>query len=336
MSILTRAKQIIFGDSGGTGEFGQIGSKAAGAPATTKDLTVMQSLTEYLQGLNAIVSDQGTSVLPYLEDMNSLFFLTTSQLAYLFQSGVPEWDTDTDYYEFVSIVQDEGLLWLSISGVDPTPNQGNKPSTNQDKWIPLGAGTKTSIVSATGSFTTEYRNHIITSDTSGGNNTITLDDGLFNGQEVEIFSSGSGITYVKGVGVLTNGRKSGIWDGSLTLGTVVSEGYSLKLKWNSNLSIWMVKVEITAKYIASSHDVEQWSNGAMDMLRSISVGGSASVTVPVAFTSVNYRITIGVNVNSARMSTYTITSTTQYNLFGFSDSGVGATVLITARLKGEY
>ena len=134
MSILSRAKQIIFGDSGGTGEFGQIGSKAAGAPATTKNLATMQSLTEYLQGLNAIVSDQGTSVLPYLEDMNSLFFLTTSQLAYIFQSGVPEWETNTDYYKALSVVLEEASLWIDKIGVDPSPNQGNNPLTNLDKW----------------------------------------------------------------------------------------------------------------------------------------------------------------------------------------------------------
>jgi len=128
MSILTRAIQKVFGETGGAGEFGQIGSKAAGSASTSKDIATIQSLTEYLQGYFSITSDQGTSRLPYSEDLNSLFYLTTRQLAYLFQSGIPEWDTDTDYYADVSIVQEGGDVYISLTGADPTPNQGNQPS----------------------------------------------------------------------------------------------------------------------------------------------------------------------------------------------------------------
>jgi len=137
MGLLTRAVQKIFGSTGGTGEFGQIGSKAAGAPTTTKNLETMQGLSEYLLGMNAIVSDQGTSVLPYLEDINSLFFLTTSQLAYLMQSGVPEWDDATEYYLGVSVVLHDGILWKDIYGTGGTPNLNFSPTTNLDKWQPI-------------------------------------------------------------------------------------------------------------------------------------------------------------------------------------------------------
>lgn len=139
MSQLPRELQRIFGQNGGSSEFGKIGSKAAGSPATTKDLALIQSLTEYLQGLNAIVSDQGTSVLPFLEDMNSLFFLTTSQIAYLMQSGVPEWNDETEYYKDVSIVLENGQLWIDTFGSGGTPNLNFQPSTNQDKWKLAGA-----------------------------------------------------------------------------------------------------------------------------------------------------------------------------------------------------
>jgi len=137
MALLTRALQKIFGSTGGTGEFGQIGSKAAGAPATTKNLETMQALSEYDLGLNAIVSDQGTSVLPYLEDINSLFFLTTSQLAYLFQSGTPEWDDATEYYQGVSLVLHDGDIWIDTYGTVGTPNLNFNPTTNTDKWTSL-------------------------------------------------------------------------------------------------------------------------------------------------------------------------------------------------------
>lgn len=139
MSLLTRAAQKIFGSTGGTSEFGQIGSKSAGSPATTKNLETMQALSQYDLGLNAIVSDQGTSVLPYLEDINSLFFLTTSQLAYLMQSGIPEWDDATEYYENISLVLRGGVLWVDTFGTPGTPNLNYDPPTNLDKWRPFSA-----------------------------------------------------------------------------------------------------------------------------------------------------------------------------------------------------
>jgi len=136
MSKLSRAIQKIFGDYGGTGEFGKIGSKAAGAAATTKDITTMQELTEYLQGMNAIISDQGTSVLPYLEDFNSLHFLETSQIAYLFQAGIPEWldSADQRYYQNASIVQVDGDVYLAILGDDVTNINVQKDPTSEPTW----------------------------------------------------------------------------------------------------------------------------------------------------------------------------------------------------------
>lgn len=142
MAQLLRALQKVFGSTGGTGEFGKIGSKTAGAPATTKDIETMQSLSEYDQGMNAIVSDQGTSKLPYLEDINSLFFLTTSQLAYLMQAGVAEWDDSTEYYLDISIVLHDGILWKDKFGTPGTPNLNYEPTTNPDKWQPIASREK--------------------------------------------------------------------------------------------------------------------------------------------------------------------------------------------------
>ena len=153
MAQLTRALQKIFGLTGGSGEFGKIGSKADGSPSTTKDLELMQSLSRYLLGMNSIVSDQGTSVLPYLEDINSLFFLTTSQIAYLMQAGVPEWNDATEYYQEVSIAVDEGMVWKDIFGSGGSPNLNFQPSLNQDKWEPIAAAVKKQTIAASGALT---------------------------------------------------------------------------------------------------------------------------------------------------------------------------------------
>lgn len=131
MAQLSRVKQKIFGVDGPTTQFGQIGSDAAGAPLKTKDLTVMQALSQYTYGLYAMAPNINEP--PSGPDINSIYNLITSQLAYLMQAGVPEWETNTDYY-VGSYVQVSGVLYVSIDGADPTPNQGNNPTTSPLYW----------------------------------------------------------------------------------------------------------------------------------------------------------------------------------------------------------
>lgn len=131
MAQLSRVKQKIFGIDGPTNEFGQIGSDAAGAPINTKDLTVMQDLAQYTDGLFAMAPNADEP--PSAEDINSLYNLMTSQLAYIMQAGIPEWETNTDYY-IGSFVQVSGVIYVSIDGVDPTPNQGNNPTSSPAYW----------------------------------------------------------------------------------------------------------------------------------------------------------------------------------------------------------
>lgn len=132
MAKLPRILQKIFGDDGPTTQFGQIGSDNAGTPTTTKNLDTIQSLQYYLDGLFAITNNVIEP--PRAEDFNSLHFLTTAQLKYIFQSGIPEWITTEDYYANVSIVQVAGNIYLSLTGTDPTPNTGNDPTSSPTDW----------------------------------------------------------------------------------------------------------------------------------------------------------------------------------------------------------
>lgn len=93
MSRLSRATQLIFGTSGSVGEFG---SAAAGTPTTTTSVALAQSLSQWASGWLAAVL--GSSKFPAIEDMNAVAFVTTAQLAYLFQQGIPEYDAGTTYY----------------------------------------------------------------------------------------------------------------------------------------------------------------------------------------------------------------------------------------------
>lgn len=142
MPSLSRVPQKIFGEEADTQEFGQIGSKAAGNVIKTKDIAILQQLQQYMNGLFAITRDEGTSKLPYVEDLNSLFYLITYQLKYGMQAGVPEWDSETEYYSNKSIVQHIGQLYTSIEGTNLKPNIGNIPEdTAGTYWEKIGGDT---------------------------------------------------------------------------------------------------------------------------------------------------------------------------------------------------
>lgn len=111
MSKITRKTMKIFGSSAGANQIAKFGSLNAGSPAFTTDPDTIQSLSNYLVGwYNAVVG--GNS--PAIEDMNALFYLYAYQLAYLFQEGIPEWDSATTYY-IGSIAQDgSGNIYVSL------------------------------------------------------------------------------------------------------------------------------------------------------------------------------------------------------------------------------
>lgn len=124
MAILTRVFQKIFGDSGPVGEFGQIGSDdPIGTGVNTKDPATIQSLTAYDNGLFDITN--AVTEPPRAEDINSLYFLITRQMSYMFQRGIPEWNTSEEYTTG-SYTQVAGQIYKSVN----TPNTGNDPTTD--------------------------------------------------------------------------------------------------------------------------------------------------------------------------------------------------------------
>ena len=133
MSKLTRVIQKIFGQDGGTGEFGQFGSNAASPPGTTtKDLTVIQALQQYLDGWFSATASAAEP--PRIEDRNGLDLLWSSQLAYLFQNGLAEWQAGTKYYLDVSFVQVGGSIYQAVLGDDVTNDNTNKAPASNPLW----------------------------------------------------------------------------------------------------------------------------------------------------------------------------------------------------------
>lgn len=141
MAQLTRVQQKIFGSTGTVTQFAQIGSLAAGAVLKTKDIATIQALGQYDSGLYAITNS--ASEPPRIQDINSLYYLATTQLAYMFQTGIPEWETNTEYYQNVGYVQKAGVLYRSIRA---SVNQGIDPSSSLEvNWSGLMIGGNTLI-----------------------------------------------------------------------------------------------------------------------------------------------------------------------------------------------
>lgn len=133
MAKLTRKLQDIFGDGAGTSEIGVFGSDSAGLPATSKDLDVIQSLSQFDNGWFSATANAAEP--PRLEDRNGLDFLLTAQLKYLFQAGLPEWIATEKYYLDDSFVNLNGIIYQAILGDDVTNDNTNKsPDTNPLWW----------------------------------------------------------------------------------------------------------------------------------------------------------------------------------------------------------
>lgn len=109
---LDRKYQKIFGENAQETDLGVVGSKNAGNPQYSTDIEVLQSLSNWGTGLRALVT---ATLAPYLQDQNSIFYVITYQLAYLFQAGIAEWNSQTEYVENRSIVLKNGKIYLAIA-----------------------------------------------------------------------------------------------------------------------------------------------------------------------------------------------------------------------------
>lgn len=127
MAKLSRVTQKAFGLAGSSGNYGKFGSKAAGSPVYTLDPATIQSLTAFTNEgwADAVVAGN----VPELEDMNGLFLLAFYQLVYLFQEGVPEWDSGTTYY-LNGIVKYGSELYRSLQN----NNTNKQPDTETAYW----------------------------------------------------------------------------------------------------------------------------------------------------------------------------------------------------------
>lgn len=130
MPAIARKTQKIFGGSlTPTGTIAKFGSLAAAAPAYSGDIAQIQT-PAWLNGLAAaLINAPGGLASPALEDFNGIFYTLTTQIAYLLQSGIPEWDTDTTYFQY-NFVRIGLVVYVSKTN----DNQGNNPLVDANNW----------------------------------------------------------------------------------------------------------------------------------------------------------------------------------------------------------
>jgi len=161
MGRLARVTQKIFGSNAAANQIGIFGSLAAGSPTFTTDPTLAQSLSNWLDGwFGAILGSNS----PAIEDMNAFCFVVAYQLAYLMQSGIPEYDAGTTYYTN-NFALAGGILYISIAD----NNTGN-PVTDVTKWRIWGAASRT--ITASGAAT--LNDDMIRVDATAGPVAVTL------------------------------------------------------------------------------------------------------------------------------------------------------------------
>lgn len=126
-SKIIRRTLIQFGTTANqASEIGQFGSYAS--PDFSGDVGTMQSGTSWSRGWFGAVLNNNRQ---FIQDANAVDFVFGYMLAYIFQQGIPEWDSGTTYY-LNSICQIAGQIFISL--IDS--NLNNNPGTSPTDWQP--------------------------------------------------------------------------------------------------------------------------------------------------------------------------------------------------------
>lgn len=129
MAKIPRKTQKIFAENADNN--GVFGSAADNTKILSNDIATIQSKAAYSNGWDEAVI--GDKKFPPLEEFQSLQYMWSTQLAYIFENGIPEYDSGTTYYEY-SIVRQTGTYQLYGSLV--ANNVGNALN-DTDYWEEL-------------------------------------------------------------------------------------------------------------------------------------------------------------------------------------------------------
>lgn len=225
-------------------------------------------------------SGYATQSRPGSANYNWLFNYVSAGITHEFIYGIAEYDANENYVAY-SYTNRLGLIYRSRSG----SNSGHTPESSPTFWHDIRTPLEFTISSGETHSPQSLFHETLVLDASLGGFTLTIDDGVFDGQQECLFvtDDSTALVYIKGTGTLTGGKKSGIWDGANTLGTPISAGLSMCMQWNALQSQWIILSTQTADYVSSGDTVKQYSGGRMQQYGQRSFSTSLVVTFPIAY-----------------------------------------------------
>lgn len=161
MEKIQRTTQKIFGSNAPADDIAALGSFKTGTPVYTDNVAALQN-NAYEQGYGAaIIANEA----PFMEEQNSIPYILSKQLAYLYQEGIAEYDTETTYFigSWVKgIINDKRIIYESL-----TDNNLGNPLTDQTHWqeIKFGGGSGGSSLPL---FTPMLFDHVLEGDEAVG------------------------------------------------------------------------------------------------------------------------------------------------------------------------
>lgn len=136
--ILRKDQKIFAGSVAPTNVVAQYGSLAAGAKTYSSDLDIIQALPVWGTGwLNALINGSA----PALQDRNAVDYVTTYQLAYLMEQGIPDYSATQNYF-VGSYCKDETTGVMHVSKTNDNQNNALSDSTN---WEPVSSAGRGSV-----------------------------------------------------------------------------------------------------------------------------------------------------------------------------------------------
>ena len=191
MAKIPRKTAVIFGGNAGAvpGGIGVFGSLAGGIPVESTDIAVIQAAGAWANGWGSALVD----LFPAQEDLNAVPYVNSTQIAYLLQQGIAEYDASTVYYTN-SFCSYNGQVYISL--IDT--NTGNTPNSSPSDWS-LFIGSKvslspTAIAADTNNYNPTGFNpsvNLINISATQPYNVSGLANNLSSGSVIEIYNNGS-------------------------------------------------------------------------------------------------------------------------------------------------
>lgn len=224
MARIARITQKIF--AGSAANNGVFGSGQTGAKTLSNDLPTIMGLAAWASGwLSSVL---GASKFPPLEEFQSVEYVHSTQIAYLLQQGIAEYDSGTEYYEN-NIAVNPGTVQLYKSIVDGNIGHALSNATYWKLLVDLatiGAGNPIYIGgTSTGSGNAQVLATLTpTGFTLTDGFTITFTAGFTNTGATTLNANSTGATAVK---KNSGGGPIALTGGEITAGNAVSVTYNV-------------------------------------------------------------------------------------------------------------